>query len=395
MASKTNYKKGKNKYFRISRTVGYNESGKPIRKEFYGKSKKEATAKADEFMEKINKGLNIDLANQTLYYACEIWLFEVKKMDSNIKPSTFSRYETAVRNMLLESDNIAKMKVSEVTSLDIQKFINIKVNDLNKTFNQIQNFLKVLKMFFKYAEEEGYTLKNPTKNLNNPGKKFHKYIDEDDDDDNMNYETYSEEEISLIKTEMDRSNYRLRLLILLGIATGLRKGELLGLKYTDISEGFITVRRTLSAPSLVGDDKKLYTEICIWEPKSEASKRIIPFPKSLYYELEQHKKRQIEERHAKNIMDEPIFIFESEECNNLDPRNLYRSYIRLLKRAGVKYKRFHTLRHTFATRHIRIGTPLTTLKELMGHSDISMTMKYVHINKDDMSKAMNTYESTF
>lgn len=397
MAYKTNYKKGNKNYFRTSRTIGYDETGKAIRKEFYGKGEKEANKKADDFMKMINDGLNLDLAYQNLYDAIKIWLFEVKKKDSNNKPTTFARYETAVRNMLLKTDDFANMKVVDIKSLNVQKYVNMKVTDYNKTFDQIKNFLKVLKMFFKYATEEGYTLKNPTTNINNPGKKTvtEKCDEDDDDDNNLNYEIFTEEEIDAIIAEMEKNCFRFRFFILLALSTGLRKGELLGLKYNDIRNGFISVKRTLSKPTLVDDKGNLYSEVCIWAPKSIESIRVIPFPTKLIEELDKHKERHLEEYKALNIKGTPDFIFESEPNINLMPDQIYRSYISLLERAGVKIRKLHALRHTFATRHVKIKTDLVTLKELMGHSDISMTMKYVHISKEDMKNAMNQYESTF
>jgi integrase len=399
MAYKTNYKKGNNKYFRTSRTIGYDQTGKAIRKEFYGKGEKEANKKADDFIKMINDGLNLDLAYQKLYDAMKIWLFEVKKKDSNNKETTFARYESSVRNMLLITDNFANMKVVDIKSIHVQRYVNMKATDYNKTYDQIEYFLKILKMFFKYATEEGYTLKNPTKNIKNPGKKdvakkYHEG-DVDDDDNNLNYEIFTDEEINAIIAEMEKNSYRFRFFILLALSTGLRKGELLGLKYIDIRNGFIFVNRTLSKPTLVDDDGKLYSKVCIWEPKSVGSIRIIPFPTKLIEEFNNHRERHLEEYKSLNIIGEPDFVFESEPNKNLLPDQIYRSYNSLLKRAGVKKRRLHALRHTFATRHIRIKTDLITLKELLGHSDISMTMKYVHISKEDMINAMNQYDDTF
>ncbi len=98
MAVKTNYRKNGKDYYRVTATIDKKADGKPIRKEFYGKSKKEAEQKRDEYLRNIANGLNTDYENAELVPLMELWLFEVIKPSNKIKEITFERYESIFRN---------------------------------------------------------------------------------------------------------------------------------------------------------------------------------------------------------------------------------------------------------------------------------------------------------
>ena len=85
MAVKTNYEKNGNNYFRVTATIGKKSDGKPIRKEFYGKSKKEAETKKDEYLNNLKSGLNLDFDKITVGNLFHIWLFEIIKVSNKIK----------------------------------------------------------------------------------------------------------------------------------------------------------------------------------------------------------------------------------------------------------------------------------------------------------------------
>lgn len=123
MARKTNYNKNGNEYYRVTATIGRDANGKLIRKEFYGKSKKEAEDKRDEYLNGIKNGLNIDYANISLGELMHLWLFEIIRISSKIKPSTFQRYEGIYRNYILNSE-IYGMKLCDLKAIQIQRYYN-------------------------------------------------------------------------------------------------------------------------------------------------------------------------------------------------------------------------------------------------------------------------------
>jgi len=159
MARKTNYIKNGKEYYRITVTVGRDSNGKLIRKEFYGKTKKEAEAKRDEYLNGIKNGLNIDFKNVILGELMHTWLFEVVRVSNKIKPSTFEKYEGIYRNYVKDSE-IYGLKVSLIKSIQLQRYYN-KLYKNGKSSNVIISLNKLLKTFFNYAIDEGFLLRNP------------------------------------------------------------------------------------------------------------------------------------------------------------------------------------------------------------------------------------------
>ena len=376
MANKTNCTINGQGYYRIRAKIGSNERGKPIMKPFYGTGKKDAEIQRDTYLDSIKAGLDMDLAKLTVASAMKSWLFEVKRVDNDLKASSFERYECIFRKAIDGSD-LAAMLVPAVKSIHIQRLLN-SLAEKGSTHSQMKNTLKVVKMFFIYATEEGYTLKNPCpKSITIPGTKPKKY----------EIETFTMPEVEKIKKCL--SGNRLRFLILLALGTGMRKGEILAIKYSDIRDSKIHIHSSLTIPTVVDRAGKRTRAMVVGEPKSDASTRVIPFPKELIKELKAHRARQLVERMAIGLGGESEYIFTTETGHLCDPKNIYTAYGRLLKKAGVPDRKFHALRHTYATVLVRSGiVPLSVVQKLLGHEKIETTMIYVHTNMEDMTDAV-------
>lgn len=374
MAKKTNYTKKGIDYYRTTLVIGHSEKGKPIRKEFYGATMKEANAKMEAYKQDIQSGMDIELSQQRLSEAMRTWLFEVKKVDNDLQPNSFARYECAFRIHLVPS-RLGGLIVRDIKSLDIQRFLNGLSAD-GHSHQLMKNTFKVLRMFFVYATAEGYCTKNPCANIKVPGDKPKKEL----------IETFTDEEIALIKAKA--VNHRLRLLVILGYSTGLRKGELLALRYGDIKDNEVHVRANLTAPTIVGKNGVRERKTIIGETKTQDSNRVVPIAQEVMAEVTAHRIRQMAERLALGIGGEPEYIFTTETGLLYDPTNIYRAFQRLLKRAGVKPRKFHALRHTYATKLVRAGVPLPTVQKLLGHSKIDMTMVYVQTDINDLHEAV-------
>jgi integrase len=102
VAVKTNYSKNGSDYFRVTASIGRDLNGKLIRKEFYGKTKKEAEARRDEYLSGIKNGLNADFKNAILGELMYTWLFEIVRL--KVKPSSFQKYEGIYRNYISECE---------------------------------------------------------------------------------------------------------------------------------------------------------------------------------------------------------------------------------------------------------------------------------------------------
>ncbi len=158
--------------------------------------------------------------------------------------------------------------------------------------------------------------------------------------------------------------------VLICLYTGLRLGEICAMKWGDISyaDKSLRVRRTVQrirAADAGPDEPK--TRLVFDSPKSAHSNRVVPVPGFL-----------LEMAESFRCADE-TYILTGEEDRCLDPRTYQNRFYVMLRRAGVRKVSFHTLRHTFATNCVDMGCDPKTLCEILGHSDVSITLNiYVH-----------------
>ena len=183
-------------------------------------------------------------------------------------------------------------------------------------------------------------------------------------------------------------------LFVLALATGMRRGELLGLKWQDVNldEGTLQVRRTLSRlPTQMGRDRgDLYVEA---EPKTKRSRRNIALAGFTIEALKQHHLRQEEmKRLVGDMWEEHDYVFCTPLGKHLNPGHAVLVQLKiLLEKAGLPEIRFHDLRHSAATLLLSMGVHPKVVQEILGHSEISMTMDtYSHVlptmQKDAMVK---------
>lgn len=170
--------------------------------------------------------------------------------------------------------------------------------------------------------------------------------------------------LSALYTNTDR----FKLGVLLCLFTGLRIGELCALKWEDIdfANKTLCVKRTVQRLYVGNGGKK--TALVESPPKSLHSKRELPLPDALITFLQ-------------NFQNGKAYIFGAEKP--LDPRTMQNHYRKIIEEAGVAYKNFHVLRHTYATNCMEGGTDVKSLSEMLGHSNVKTTLNYyVHPSMD-------------
>ena len=163
--------------------------------------------------------------------------------------------------------------------------------------------------------------------------------------------------------------------ILLALYTGLRIGEVCGLRWEDYdsAEGTITVRRTVQRIP----DNSGRTRLHVGTPKTQSSLRTIPLPLQLIRLLNKLK------------ADNNSFIITGTE-KIPEPARLRSAFKRTLKEYGLRDIRFHDLRHLFASNCIRMNFDIKSLSEILGHANASMTLnRYVHTTLDTKRQYMN------
>ena len=167
---------------------------------------------------------------------------------------------------------------------------------------------------------------------------------------------------------------RLEALYTLVLAVGLRQGEALGLRWTDLEldGGTLSVRTAL---------QRIGGKLCLVEPKTARSRRTITLPPVVVSALRLHRARQLQERllAGANWQDTGL-VFTTTIGTPMDARNLTKRFQKALKGAGLPKKRFHDLRHTCASLLLVQGVHPRVVMEILGHSQMSLTMDtYSHV----------------
>ncbi|MDR1533315.1 MAG: site-specific integrase, partial [Clostridiales bacterium] len=348
---KTNYEKNGSKYYRVSKTID------GAKKEFYGASKKEAEAKRDEYVKARSAGLAADYKGMALKDLMRLWLFEVLR--AGLADATMDRYESIYRLYVLTSP-LAAMKIHEIGPLAVQRYYN-DLCEAGKTESVIRSLHKLLKAFFKYAIVCGYTLFNPCGKTKIPQTPAHPPSDGDG-----NVDPFSDEEVRIIlngAADSRPSAMDVKVLCQLALATGLRKGELLALTHRDIDldAGTLKVSKTLKRVRKIERDGSHTYATVVKPPKTKTSARVVPIPTSVIVPLRRHIAQE-KAKYLKNGLPytNDSLIFTTQFCNNIDGTNLSHAWERLLKAVGVRYRKFHNLRHTYATKLFEQGVDIKT-----------------------------------
>ena len=354
---------------------------KGVQKSFYGRSTVEWKRKAREYYE--NNEKKEDTTDITLNEYMEKFLATYKK--PQIELSSYSRLISVYEHQI--KPKFGKRKLAEITTEDIQKFINDHASGINGEKALAKSGLgrikDLLNPCFKRAVKDGLILKNPCEDVIIPKES------------NIKVKTreqfaLSEEEIeifkqaALLKCQKDGLvRHRDAVVLVIMIATGLRIGEALALQWEDVhlDEGYIHIHRTLQT-GLIGDEKTR-----VKDGTKTNAERMLPVNDNIknYFGMLQEYDRY----HGSHS---PLVV-----CTRVStpqgPANLGRALARLVKRAGLSEDITpHTLRHTFGSALIRKGVGVEVVSRLMGHANIMVTYtKYIHGIEEQKTKAMEMF----
>lgn len=360
---------------------------KQARKVFYGKTREEAKEQGDRYKLSLKDGLLPEDEDTTVQEWVKAWLFSFKV--HKLKASSLAKYEGIYRNYIKDS-KLGKIKLKNIKPSHLQNHYNGLLKN-GATPGAIKSLNKLLKASMSQALIERLLMLNPCLHVNLP-----------EVESTSEVLTFTVEELNAFLTAA--SKHRHKALFILAMGTGLRQAELLGLRWQDIdmvnSEINIvqTIRREAKIDLETGEKPlKNKTEFRIGTPKSRKGERMVPLPKFLIHELKIHQLMQNGEkaRIGDGYVDNDL-VFPNEIGEPTDARNLTRSYKRLLARAGVEYKNFHVLRHTYATLLLEKEVPIKTISELLGHSDTRITSNtYTHVVSKTKKEAVKKIDDLF
>lgn len=372
------------KYFRVTRTVGHKANGKPIKKQFYGNGKKDANKQADEYLERVKKGI---ITNKNKCYTINIllpeWLFTVKI--NELKDTSFESYEGTYRNHV-EPYQIADQDISVIKSIMIQNYYN-KLKDEGKSESNITKVHKLLNPFFKYCEKEGYIEKNPCSNTTIPKDK-NVDVDAIIEKQKVPFKYFTLEEIKILREAFEGNKYKDVVDFALG--TGMRGGEIIGLKWAHLNfekrEIYIKNNTTRSAVYNKSTRKKTGYKTKDGTPKTESSIDIIPMSDFIYNLLINLPRTS-----------EYVFTANGHQIDKKDLEKVWRKTLQKLceENEGFTYRVFHDLRHTFAVVLLLNGTDLYTIMKLMRHKKLSSTEIYLAVLPESKQNSVNKLNSVF
>lgn len=176
---------------------------------------------------------------------------------------------------------------------------------------------------------------------------------------------------------------------------GLRKGEILGLRWQDIDFERKELRISRALSYIHNPDTGHYGFV-IDEPKTASSRRTLSLPKFIINSLHEHRMSQQEKQSRSPEWSDLNLVFCTGTGSYLNPQNIADDFDRLLSKAGLPDIRFHDLRHSAATIWIALGVNPKVIQELLGHSDISTTLRiYSHVLPPMQQQVVDQLDALF
>ena len=363
MARRRNTRRGKgegsvfeqpNGTWRGKVTVGYTEEGKQRFRWVSGKTQAEVLVKVAEIKQRLANGTFSD-TKLTVRCYLDQWLEDKER---HIKPSTHESYEYAASCL---SPHIGGTRLDKLTPLHIQTALNKIADSRGKA--AANKSRRVLYNAFKQAVRWGLVHRNPVEAVD-----VHK-------EERTELTLWTPEEAARF---LDATRpHRLYALFYLGMATGLRRGELLGLRWEDIKGNVLHVKQALV---------KAKGKLELSTPKTVKGTRRVSLSPDVLEVMLLHQQRQDAERLAS--WPDSGLVFVSETGTPLNPDNLTRLRKQLMKDAKVPRVRLHDLRHLHASMAIKSGMDPKVLADRLGHSRASFTLDvYTHLFEEQRVNA--------
>lgn len=344
-----NIRKRKDGRWEARYTVYDVQKGKKVGKSVYGHTYDEVKKKRADIIyllenpsENTKQGFPKGILFETL---AEEWL-EMAKEKGCLKPSTLEKYTMIYRTHI--KGLLGTAELNQVTDSFVKEKISDHLSAGTLSCNTQKGIYCVLNQILKYASA-CYSVMLPSikrpvfKTSPKPAKIF----------------TQAEQSKLIMRLYHHVDLFKTA--VLLCMFTGLRIGEVSALKWSDIDVENKVLIVTRTVQRLYKEGSKTKTALVVTAPKSSHSMREIPLPDYIIKLLS-------------DFQNGKEYIFGGDKP--LDPRTMRNNYKKLLEEAGISYKSFHTLRHTYATNCVESGMDTKSLCEMLGHSNVTITLNY-------------------
>ena len=332
--------------------IGYDDKGKPKTKSVLAHTKSECVEKLEMLKEECGRTAEKLKPDMPFGEWIDFWY---KYFSSpKLRPTTQATYENRIYGHIIPS--VGKIPLSKLTQNDLQQFyaklkrtgrkVNVELKGSGVSDRMVRSCHALCRSSLEKAVEEGLITRNPSIGCKLPPKK------------NGEMKVLTQNEIvRLLNQAYDEGYYEM---FLLELTTGMRRGEILGLKWRDLNleTGELNIKRQLTTKG-------------ISVPKTKSSIRTVLLPPDMLDLLREMKKT------AKYDWIFPSPVKEGEPRN---PTAITKRFRIMLERAHCKHVRFHDLRHTFATMALENGMDVKTLSAMIGHVSSETTLNiYSHV----------------
>ena len=346
------------------------ETGKAIYKNVLAKTQKDCKEKLKQAIEENSKVDTVKAGQYTVGQWMDVWFENCAKI--KVRPSFHKTYRGYIDNHI--KPNIGKVPLGKVSSLDLQKLykkllsggrverIEAKNQPKGLSAKTVRNINQVISSAMDFAIDQKLIAANPTDGCALP-KLEHREM-----------KTLPAEQLASFLRETKESG--VFELYYIELATGLRRGELLGLKWEDIDleQGIIHVRRQIA---------RIDGKIVEAPLKTKNSYRSVSIGQDAVEILKEQRRKTDSE-----------YVFPSPTGGPISPDSVLKMLHRVLKRAGLPEIRFHDMRHTFATVALQNGVDIKTVSGMLGHYSAGFTLDtYAHVTTAAQCQAANTMSS--
>lgn len=365
------------------------------RKTFYGKTRKEVQEKLDTYKAEVKTGTYVEPTKTKFEDWVTRWLELYVK--PKVKMSTFSKYNINANTHI--APGLGKIELQQLTTDHIQEFYNKMAKTHSTSVLAILH--QIINGALKAAVKQKVIISNPAEYTVRPSVSYKEITPLSPDE---------------VKKYLDTARGdKLYAAFLLDFYTGLRRGELLAIRWSDITlrtkkgvtltmaddfnwskdwkkidvtSGTITVKQSLSRV----ENYEGKTELVFSVPKTESGKREIPLLPFVLLELKSHKVTQaMDKRLVREACRDDNLVFATSIGTPIEPRRLLRKHKQILEKAKLRGElRIHYIRHTFGTLLAQAGENPKNLQAIMGHADIRTTLgTYCHSGLEDKQRAVN------
>ena len=350
-------------------TAGHDpETGKAIYKNVLGRSQAEVKEKLKQAIGETQALDVTKVGKYTVGQWMEVWFQDYAKI--KVRPSSHQTYQGYIHNHI--RPNIGDIPLEKLASLDLQKFykklltqgrvdrVEAKGQPKGLSAKTVRNIHQILSSALKLAQGQRLILANPAEGCALPRV------------EHQEMKTLTTVQLaSFFREARDSGVFEL---YYLELATGLRRGELLGLKWEDIDleRGDLRVRRQVS---------RINGEVVEAPLKTKNAYRTLPLAEDTVSVLKEQRRK---------VGNSP-WVFPSPNGGPISPDSVLHMLHRVLKRAGLPKVRFHDLRHTFATLALQNGVDVKTVSGMLGHFSAGFTLDtYAHITSAAQRQAAQT-----